>query len=132
MTDDEFIRRAVGLPWRRWRSDWQAMDCFGLNVMWWREVIGIDPGPVPQTDIADGFAGMRGWTETHDPQPGCAGFMTWRDGAPTHCGVLAKPEWLLHSQAGRPVPESGSVRLTRLAVVRRLCPDIRFYAYSPC
>lgn len=131
MAPEEFISRAVGLPWVRWRSDWSACDCFGLIVLWYREVLGIDLGPVPRTDIESGFAGVRGWVEA-DPEPGCTGFMTWRDGAPTHCGVLVERGQLLHAQEGFPVPEHGSVRLTSLSVMRRACPDLRFYRYLPC
>lgn len=131
MTADEFVLRAVGLPWVRWRSDWRAADCFGLIVLWHREVLGIDLGPVPQTDIAAGFAAARGWSEC-GPDPGATGFMTWRNGAPTHCGMLALRGQLLHAQEGHPTPEHGSVRLTRLEVMARMCPDLRFYRYAPC
>lgn len=131
MTPDEFVRRAIGIPWCRWRSDFRAMDCFGLIVLWYREVLGIELGEVPHTDIATGFIALRpGWAES-DPEPGCTGFMTWRDGAPTHCGVLLHGGQLLHSQAGHPIPEHGSVRLTRLTVMQRLAPDIRYYRYTP-
>ena len=129
MTPDEFAARAVGLPWVRWRSDWQAMDCFGLVALYWREVLGIDPGPVPRAAIADGFAAARGWTEC-GPDPGCTAFMTWRDGAPTHCGVLLPGGQMLHSQEGP--GGTGSVRITRLTVMARLCRDLRFYRFTPC
>jgi len=131
LTPDAFIGRAVGIPWRRWRSDWQACDCFGLIVLWFREVLGVDLGDVPQTDIASGFAAVLGWVEC-GPEPGTTGFMTWRDGAPTHCGIVASRGQLLHAQEGHPVPEHGSVRITRLEVMARTCPDLRFYRRAPC
>jgi cell wall-associated NlpC family hydrolase len=109
------------------------MDCYGLIIMYLREVSGIDLGSVPQTDIAAGFAQARGWAEC-GPIPGSTCFMTWRNGAPTHCGVLLPGGRLLHSQEGAPpaAPETGSVRITRLAVMTRACPDLRFYRYLPC
>jgi len=116
-----------GIRWRRWRSDWESCDCFGIIVLWFREVCGVDLGPVPQTDIASGFASLqRDWVEC-GPLPGSTGFMTYRNGVPTHCGMLIHGGQLLHAQAGNPIPESGSVRLTRLAVLARLYPDLRFY-----
>ena len=126
MTPEEFVQQAVGTQWIRWRSDWQAMDCYGLIVLWHREVLDIDLGAVPQTDIAAGFNDAAGWQEC-GPEPGVTGFMTWRDGAPTHCGMLALPGLLLHSQEGHPIPEHGSVRVTRLDVMQRACADLRFY-----
>lgn len=131
MTADEFASRMIGVPWRRWAADFDAVDCFGLVVLYWREVLGIDIGEVPHMEIAAGFSVVSGWRETY-AKPGACGFMTWASGAPTHCGILLPGDRLLHAQAGSPVPESGSVRLTRLAAVRRVCPDIRFYAYEPC
>ncbi len=124
MTPAEFAARAVGIPWRRWAASWEAADCFGLVVLFHREVLGLDVGPVPQTDIAAGFAAAQGWLQC-DPMPGATGFMTWRDGAPTHCGVLALPGMLLHAEEGHPVAERGAVRLTRMAVMQRACPDRR-------
>jgi hypothetical protein len=56
MTPDEFVNRAVGLPWARWRNDWLACDCFGLVVLWMSEVQGVDVGAVPKMDLADGVA----------------------------------------------------------------------------
>jgi hypothetical protein len=80
VTPAEFVARAVGLPWARWRADWQAMDCYGLIVLWHREVLGVEIGDVPRTDIAAGFAEARGWQELHG-SAGAAGatcFMDWR------------------------------------------------------
>ncbi len=128
MTPEQFATRMVGVPWVRWRSDFKACDCFGLVILYWRHVLGVELGEVPRTDIACGFDAITGWHEC-GPEPGTCGFMTWRDGAPQHCGVLLPGGMLLHSQddgAG-----GGSVRQTRLSVMARVCPDLRFYRYAP-
>ena len=130
LTPEEFIRRAVGIPWVRWRSDWFACDCYGLVLLWMREVRGVNLGTVPQTDIATGFPETRVWAECGYDRDATV-FFSWRNGAPTHCGVLAPHGFALHSQEGSPVSESGSVRLTRLEVMARAVPDLRFYRYSP-
>lgn len=127
MTPDAFLSRALalpGLPWARWRSDWQAADCYGLVVLWHREVLGIELGAVPQTDIADGFAAASGW-QPCEPVPGATAWMAWRGGAPAHCGILAQPGMVLHSEGdvGRP----GLARLTRLSVMQRMYSDLRFF-----
>lgn len=130
MTPQEFAERSVGLPWRRWRSDWAAMDCYGLCVLYHRCVLGVDLGAVPQAEIADGFAAEAARWQQCEPEPGATAFMAWSNGAPTHCGMLIPGGMLLHAQEGRPVPEHGSVRLTRLAAMRRGVPDLRFYRYA--
>lgn len=129
LTPDEFTRRAVGLPWVRWRSDWSGMDCFGLVVLWHREVLGIDLGDVPQTDIGAGFALASGWQEC-GPEAGATCFMAWRDGAPTHCGVLLAGGRVLHSEGSPDRP--GSVRVSRLAAIAGLYGALRFYRFAPC
>lgn len=129
MTPEQFAQRAIGLPWRRWHASWAGADCFGLIVLYHREVLGIELGPVPQTDIASGFAAARGW-EPCEPEAGATAFMAWRSGAPTHCGVLLDGGRLLHAQEGHPISEHGSTRITRLEAMRRGVPDLRFYRYS--
>lgn len=128
MTAQEFATRAVGLPWVRWRSDWQAVDCFGLIVLYHREVLGIDLGAVPQLDIASGFHAAQGWREC-GIEAGATCFMAWRNGAPTHCGILLPGAMVLHSEGSDEHP--GSVRITRLAAMQRAYGEIRFYRHDP-
>lgn len=114
----------IGVPWVRWCANWDACDCYGLVIMYYRHVLGIELGEVPRADIVSGFAGITGWEEC-GPEPGVTGFMAWRNGAPEHCGVLLPRGMLLHAQGS---PErGGSVRLTSLVAMRRLYSDITFY-----
>jgi len=129
LTAQEFAARAVGMPWVRWRSDWSGSDCFGLIVLYHREVLGTDLGAVPQSDISTGFNAAQGWREC-DTSTAAACFMAWRSGAPTHCGVLLPGAMVLHSEGSQDHP--GSVRITRLAAMRRAYGELRFYRYDPC
>jgi len=105
------------------------MDCFGLIVLYFREVLGVDIGHVPQTDIASGFAVANGWVEC-GPESGATCWMAWRNDSPTHCGVLLDERTVIHSEGSDGHP--GNVRVTRLEVVRRFYGEIRFYRYTPC
>lgn len=129
MTPQQFTARAVGVPWVRWRSDWAAMDCYGLIVLYFREVLGIELGRVPETDIATGFTAARGWVEC-GPEAGATCFMAWRRGAPTHCGVLLSGGTVLHSEGSPELP--GSVRMTRMRALERIYGEILCYRYEPC
>lgn len=128
LTPEAFVSRAVGIPWVRWRGDWLAADCFGLITLYFREVLGVELGPVPQTDIEAGFLAARGWVEC-GPEPGATAWMAWRDGAPSHCGVLLAGGKVLHSEGS---PErAGSVRVSSLpAIVKLYGGDVRFYRYT--
>lgn len=126
MTALEFARRAEGLPWRRWRADWGGCDCYGLLVLYWRHVHGVELGEVPQVDIASGYAILGdGWEEC-GPQAGACAFMAWAGNAPAHCGILLPGGMLLHAD-GAGDRGAGAVRVTRLQAMVRVYPDIRFY-----
>jgi hypothetical protein len=113
ITSEEFVSRAVGLPWVLWRSD---------------EVLGIDLGPVPQVDIAAGFENAPGWVEA-GPEANATAWMAWHGGRPRHCGVVLPGGMLLHSEGSEDHP--GSARVSRLAAVARIHGQIKFYRYVP-
>lgn len=132
LSPEEFVARAMampGIPWVRWRADWRACDCFGLIVLWFREVLGIDLGEVPHTDIAAGFERAKGWVQC-GPEAGASAWMAWRGGVPTHCGIVLSGCRLLHCEGSESHP--GNVRVSRLAAMERLYGEIRFYRYQPC
>lgn len=124
MTALEFVNRAVGVPWVRWGSSWDGADCYGLILLYCREVLGIDLGAVPETDIAAGFRASTAWVAC-GPEDGAIGWMAWRNGAPSHCGVVLQGGVMLHSQGSE--ADGGSVRVTRLAVIKRAYPDLTYY-----
>lgn len=131
MTPQQFADRAMAMPgirWVKWRSDWEAADCFGLLLLYFREVHGIDLGEVPQLDIGAGFDAAHGWSEC-EPQPGASAWMAFdASGAPAHCGILLDATTVLHSEGDE--ERGGSVRLTRLAALRRIYPDVRFMRHE--
>lgn len=129
MKPQDFARRAVGLPWVKWRSDWAAMDCFGLVVLWFREVLGIELGDVPHTDIAAGLAAAPEWVETDSPE-GAVMWMAWVNGVPVHCGVFLDQTYALHADGSEERP--GTVRLTRRAALHRTYGLIKLYRYQQC
>jgi len=129
MTAEQFAARAVGLPWVRWRSDWRACDCYGLVILYFKEVMGVDLGGVPHTDVANGFADSSCWQEC-GPEAGATMWMAWRDGAPHHVGMLISDQRVLHAEGS--CEAGGSVRVTRLDVMERAYGTSRFYRYTPC
>lgn len=124
MTANEFAARIVGAPWKKWHSSFDSADCYGVVVLYFREVLGIDLGEVPHTDIIDGFDHSTGWVECV-PQAGAVGWMAFRDGAPTHCGVLLSASQVLHAAGDE--ERGGSVRVSSLRFIRELYGPVRFY-----
>ena len=130
MTKDEFISKAIGVQWVRWGSSWQGMDCYGLVVRYYKDVLDIDLPDVPQTELAHGFELMSQiWELCENPQDG-VGFMSYRADIPTHCGVYIGNGLLLHSHGN---PQSGgSVRVTKLDLMQRMFGKIAFYRIKQC
>lgn len=133
MTREQFVAECMRMPamqWVRWAADIERRecDCWGLVTLYFRHVVGVDLGAVPQTDIEAGY-----WT-AHDRWPECepgAGavvFMAWADGRPRHCGIVLGGGMLLHAEGDE--GRGGSVRLTRLAAMARVYPDLRFHRYA--
>lgn len=135
MTPEQFAQACMAMPamrWVKWAADWERrqVDCYGLLVLFERMVHGVEIGPVPQTDIAAGFSSARGWVQC-EPQPGATAWMAFdRTGAPKHCGVLLDAQQVLHAEGDE--DRGGAVRITRLAALRRLYGDIRFYRRAAC
>lgn len=130
MTEFEFARRIVGTPWKRWASGWDACDCYGLIVLFFREVHGLDLGGVPQMSINAGMQAATGWERCGDPVPGATAWMAYQDGAPSHCGVLLTADTVLHSMGDD--LHGGSARITGLAAMRRIYGEIHFYRRATC
>lgn len=104
------------------------MDCYGLLILYFREVLGIELEGVQWTDKAEAFESFKCWQQC-EPEAGATCWMSWRNGAPVHCGVLLPGARVLHSEGSEDHP--GSVRVTRLAAVIRAYGEIRYYRYQP-
>lgn len=134
MTPDEFVRAVMSpspFTWERWAADWERRlcDCWGLVVLEFGRVRGVDLGPVPHTDIGAGYIEVsRDW-RLCDPAPGAV-VMCWEGDRPTHCGMLHRGGMVLHCPGASDYP--GSARLTTLPAMRRLYGRLTFHEYRPC
>lgn len=123
MTPAEFVEKAVGLPWVKWRSDFDGLDCFGLAVLYHREVLGIELGAVPQLEIADGFARATGWREC---ESGVL-FMAFKGEQAVHCGIILPWGDVIHSEGSD--DQAGNVRVSPLRTIRRMYGPLRRLEY---
>ena len=130
MTQAEFIKRIILKPWVRWAADWDACDCYGLVVMYYRHVLGIELGDVPKTSLAGGIEAtdlFSGWREMVEPSLHACGFMSYRGDQPTHCGIYIGGGEVLHSFGSDGI--QGHVRVTRVKSMELAYGKIRYYAH---
>lgn len=130
MTPYQFANLMLGKPWVRWRSDFDACDCWGLVVLYYREVRGIDLGAVPNTDLTTGYmAEVKNWIEVDTPSNGATVMTSWRGGNPTHCGIVLDVGDILHCAGNLNMP--GNVRIDRIKAIERIYGKVKFYDYHP-
>lgn len=130
MTKQEFMRQAIGLPWIDRACDFEAMDCWGVVVMYFLHVKDIELPYVngynnKQTDIINGFHEQLSYEKWEACEP-CESsvFMAYKHNQPVHVGVVISNSQAIHS-AGTP----GQVRLDELSLLSRAFHKIEFYKY---
>jgi len=125
MTKNEFITKAVGMPWVRWGSDWGGCDCYGLIVLYYREVLGISLPDVPKKSLGEGLVEIaHQWGEVSEAETDGA-FISFVDNEPSHVGLYIGHNLVLHAH-GSP-NNVGSTRVTSLKIMRRTFGDVKFY-----
>lgn len=139
MEKNEFIRRAVGLPWVDRACSWRAMDCWGVVMMYFRYVYGeeipcVEGYSTGQKSLEDEFQNevdSGKWKRVEKPDGDCIVFMLFKGGVASHVGVIIDGKYALHS-AGN-IHQEGQVRCDRLESLRRLYGlEMEFYKYEGC
>jgi len=129
-TTDDFITLMLGKPWKRFACGLDSCDCYGLTVMYYRLVFGIDLGEVPTTDIATGFASKQSsWIRETIPSHGKLVMMYDDSRSEQHCGVVLPDLRVIHCQGSEDQP--GNVRISRIQSLQKIYNEVRFYAYNP-
>lgn len=104
----EWVNDYVGMPFKLGGRDREGgVDCFGLCLLVWREVFGLNVpsyggvawGETNTAEVGAFIAGevRAGWEPVPDgeEQPGNVVVMRMR-GHPIHVGVVVAPGWMLH------------------------------------
>lgn len=110
MMQDEFIRRAIMVPFMDKGRDWDSWDCWGAVFMFHREVLGIsipsyaegysDAGHSAESRraLTDLFEkGMASWRRVESPEPGDVVLLNI-GGRPLHVGLAIGGGQMLHTE----------------------------------
>jgi len=129
MTQDEFINKVIGVPWVRFAHSFESMDCYGLVMLYYQHVLNVDIGEMPIRDIKEGaFESSPLWKKSQAAAGGLV-FTAYRGDVPHHCGIALNDEYVLHAAGNSQA--YGSVKIDRIAALKRLYGKIEFYAYCP-
>lgn len=124
----EFAARMIGVPWRNRSCTFDACDCWGLVVLFYRHVAGREihhsAGYEADCDFITCFADeVIHWRSVAGPEEGGI-FIAYDGGRPAHIGVIVDGR-ALHSRG-----ENGAVRSDRLAAVERMFTRVEYKSYA--
>ncbi|MBL7637776.1 NlpC/P60 family protein [Atlantibacter hermannii] len=128
MTKDEFIRKVNGLPWADRACSFEAVDCWGLVVLYYRHVLNVEVHQTPDYEAGKDFItcyeGDRVFWLLGARREGSIGVF-YRGGVPDHVGIVIGGNQCLHSKG-----EGGSVRIDPLPVLERAFTRTEFLQYG--
>ncbi|CAI1631127.1 C40 family peptidase [Serratia liquefaciens] len=128
MQKDDFIRRVLGLPWADRACTFDAVDCWGLVVLYYRHVLGIEIHQTPGYEAGKDFLTcFDGDVVFWHPSPGRDGDIAvfYRGDEPAHIGVIVGGGKCLHSRG-----ESGNVRVDSILAINKLHTRMECLAYG--
>lgn len=128
MHRDEFISRIEGVPWSNRECSFDAADCWGLVVMYYRHVLGIEVHQTADYESGRDFmtcydADVVFWqrSETFCDE---GIFVAWVGSQPVHVGLILEGR-ALHSRG-----ENGHVRFDAIRTIQKLFTKVEFYTYA--
>ena len=134
MTTEEFTTLIFETPWVEGGSTFYGADCWGVVVLYYRHVHGIELdndhheehiGSI-EAGIAEQLA-TGDWVETFSPDEDGVVFMAYAGDSPRHCGVISNGR-VLHSAGGRE-RKLAFCRRDRIEVMSRIYRDMRFFIH---
>ncbi|MFP2680736.1 NlpC/P60 family protein [Enterobacter ludwigii] len=128
MHREEFISRIEGVPWSNRACSFDAADCWGLVVMYYRHVLGIEVHQTADYESGRDFmtcydADVVFWqrSETFCDE---GIFVAWVGSQPVHVGLILEGR-ALHSRG-----ENGHVRFDAIRTIQKLFTKVEFYTYA--
>ncbi|HCR0297351.1 TPA: C40 family peptidase [Enterobacter hormaechei] len=128
MHREEFISRIEGVPWSNRACSFDAADCWGLVVMYYRHVLGIEVHQTADYESGRDFmtcydADVVFWqrSETFCDEEI---FVAWVGSQPVHVGLILEGR-ALHSRG-----ENGHVRFDAIRTIQKLFTRVEFYQYA--
>ncbi|KFC12270.1 phage protein [Trabulsiella guamensis ATCC 49490] len=128
MFKDEFIDLVIGIPWVNRACSFEEADCWGLVLLYYRHVLGIEISQSPDYENGSDFSVCYGtdavyWLQTETFTEGGI-FVAWIGSRPVHVGLVIDGH-VLHSRG-----ENGHVRKDAIRTIQKLFTKVEFYRYA--
>ncbi|HCB1888312.1 peptidoglycan endopeptidase [Citrobacter amalonaticus] len=128
MSKDEFLSRVTGIPWQNRACSFEAADCWGLVVLYYRHVFGIEIHQTADYESGSDFltcydGDVVFWRRTESFSDDGI-FVAWIGSNPVHVGLIVDGR-ALHSRG-----ENGHVRSDAIRTIQKLFTKVEFYSYA--
>lgn len=131
----EFIDKVLGARWVNRASSFTECDCWGLVLLYYKHVLGIE---LPEVDgynekinIADCWKNETStgrWVECDKPQMDGLVFTCYRGEQPSHVGVTIGGGKVLHTTGG--LKSDGSVQVNTIRAVERMYGKMTYHKFT--
>lgn len=127
MSKEEFISAMTGVAWVNRAISWDAVDCWGLIVMYYRHVLGLEFPPNNNYSAGSDFEcsfsyGIKFW-ELADKFDGCM-FVGYSGKNPVHVGLILDGR-CFHARS-----EGSHVRMDNIRTLERVFTKLEFFKYA--
>lgn len=128
MLKAEFIEKVTGVPWADRACTFEAMDCWGLVILYYRHVLGHEIHHASDyesgSDFMTCFADEVIYWQPSEIIAEDGVFIAYYGAQPVHIGLVVNGA-ALHSRG-----ENGHVRADSIRTIQRLFTKVEFMTYA--
>lgn len=133
MNQQEFIDRVIGLPWVDRASSFESVDCWGLVLLYYKHVLGIELPEITgyeqgECDTSQGWqSGVHQWQQVDKAAGSGLVFTCYKGNKPSHVGITISPTKVLHSRGW--VNNPGKVEIHSIRAIERLYGKLTYHKF---
>lgn len=130
MNKNDFIRKILHVEWENRASSFESCDCFGLVLLYYKEVLGVDipvvKGFADNTDFATCYKdGIKSWVKSNSPDLDGLMFTSYKGDSPQHVGICIGGGKVLHARGS--IEHGGKVQLHSISTIKQIFGRITFH-----
>ena len=133
MNETDFINKSLDVPWVNRGMSFDGMDCYGLVILYYRLVLGIElPMPSgyiekePINECWDAETGSGRWAAESRPIKNGIVLTAYRGDTPIHVGVVVSGGRLLHCRGNENEP--GKVEIHRISAIEKIYGRVTYHS----
>lgn len=133
MNQSDFINKILGKPWVNRAVSFDSLDCYGVVIMYYRHVLGIELPTVTGFKEGDPIAdcwenNINMWEQVDKPSTNGLLFTCYKGERPMHVGIVISPTHVLHCRGN--TGNSGKVELHSIRAIAANCGKIVFHRFK--